>query len=273
MSEFAPITVVIPCYRSDQTIARAISSVVNQSMPPSEILLIEDCSDDEGKTRHALLEIQNLYPQCNIRITFLPQNGGPSEARNVGWQNASQPYIAFLDADDSWHPEKLKIQYSWMKAHPEVLITAHESSQFCEKKLWPINENPQIIKLKRKRFYIHNPVSLRSIMLRRSMPYRFNPSFRAGAEDYLLWFEMILDGVEIFYIKLILSFSYKNDYGEAGLNGNLWASYCDVLNVYRNLCEKRSINFIAYLCSSFFATLLFAKRIVVVFARKIREML
>jgi glycosyltransferase involved in cell wall biosynthesis len=273
MSEFAPISVVIPCYRSDQTIARAISSVVNQSMPPAEILLIEDCSDDEGKTREALLDIQNFYPQCNIRITFLSENGGPSLARNVGWQNASQPYIAFLDADDSWHPEKLKIQYSWMKAHPEVLITAHESSQFFQKKLRPINKSPQIFKLKKRKFYIHNPVSLRSVMLKRSMPYRFNTAFKKGAEDYLLWFEMIIDGIEIFYIKLILSFSYKNDYGEAGLNGNLWASYCGVLNVYSYLYEKRRINYISYLSSSFFATLFFLKRIAVVFVRKIRGMM
>jgi glycosyltransferase involved in cell wall biosynthesis len=273
MSEFAPISVVIPCYRSDQTIARAISSVVNQSMLPTEILLIEDCSDDEGKTREALLDIQNLYPQCNIRITFLSENGGPSLARNVGWQNASQPYIAFLDADDSWHPEKLKIQYSWMKAHPEVLITAHESSQFFQKKLRPINESPQIFKLKKRKFYIHNPVSLRSVMLKRSMPYRFNTAFKKGTEDYLLWFEMIIDGIEIFYIKLILSFSYKNDYGEAGLNGNLWASYCGVLNVYSYLYEKRRVNYISYLSSSFFATLFFLKRIAVVFVRKIKGIL
>ena len=272
MCKFAPISVIVPCYRCDQTIARAIFSVVNQSMLPSEILLIEDCSEDDGKTRQALFYVQNLYPQSNIRIIFLQQNSGPSKARNVGWQNASQPYIAFLDADDSWHLDKLKIQYSWMRAHPDVLVTAHQSVKFSPDFKKTLSTSPEVFELNKLKFYFHNPISLRSVMLRKSMSHRFNSSFR-GTEDYLLWFEMTLDSIKIFYIESVLSFSYKNDYGEGGLNGNLWASYCGVLKVYKHLYRSKKINLIWFLLSSFIATLLFSKRLAVVFIRKLSDIL
>ncbi|MHB1099234.1 MAG: glycosyltransferase family 2 protein, partial [Burkholderiales bacterium] len=107
-----PVSVIIPCYRCAETIARAVDSVLKQTLPPEEILLVEDCSGDDGNTLAVLHSLQQNNPF--IRVIPLAKNGGPAAARNAGWDAAKQPYIAFLDADDAWHPKKLEIQYSWM---------------------------------------------------------------------------------------------------------------------------------------------------------------
>src|SRR5690606_29412442 len=60
-----------------------------------------------------------------IRVVPLELNGGAAAARNAGWNSATGKYVAFLDADDTWHPQKIEVQYKWMEAHPEVGLTGH----------------------------------------------------------------------------------------------------------------------------------------------------
>ena len=58
-------------------------------------------------------------------MTELAENVGAGEARNRGWALATQPYVAFLDADDTWHPQKLEIQHAWMADHADYVLTGH----------------------------------------------------------------------------------------------------------------------------------------------------
>jgi len=116
----APVSVVIPCYRCGATIKRAVDSVAAQTLRPAEVILIEDGSGDN--TLEQLYRVQGEHPKDWIKIIALEKNSGPSFARNTGWDAATQPYIAFLDADDSWHPQKTEIQYQWMAAHPKVCV-------------------------------------------------------------------------------------------------------------------------------------------------------
>ena len=129
VSSYLPVSVIIPCYRCAVTIERAVDSVLNQTQVPEEIILVDDFSDDGSATISYLKNLKQKYQKFNIQILSLEKNQGPGSARNEAWKIASQPYIAFLDADDSWYPNKLELQYSWMKSHPEVLLTAHSSMQ------------------------------------------------------------------------------------------------------------------------------------------------
>src|SRR5215831_14326963 len=99
--EHAPVSAVIPCYRCGATIRRALESVAGQTLLPSEVILVDDCSADG--TEAELRQIATEYPQGWIKVVSLSANGGPGVARNGGWDAAAQPYVAFLDADDCWH--------------------------------------------------------------------------------------------------------------------------------------------------------------------------
>ena len=241
---YIPVTVIIPCYRCSLTLERAISSIAQQSMLPSEIILIDDFSDDYGKTKVVIQDIISRYPQLNIAAVFLNENVGPGEARNIAWDKATGFYIAFLDADDSWSASKLEIQYEWMKKHPEADLTGHLSAQ--------VNE---FDKISPGKFYGYKPVFFkglllvnllptRSVMLKRSLIERFPKKYQA--EDYLLWLNIASNNKNIFLLKMVLAFSYKRDFGEAGLNGNLKDSFRSILDIYEQLKKERKISSTIY---------------------------
>src|SRR5438309_889330 len=120
---YAPVTVVVPVHDAAGTVGRAIASVLRQTVMPAEIILIDDCSTDSSAN---VIELEaSRYPEARIRLLRQKQNLGPATARNAGWNAAVGRFIAFLDADDTWHPRKLEIQCRWMESHPDIVLTGH----------------------------------------------------------------------------------------------------------------------------------------------------
>lgn len=95
------VTVVIPLYNKGKYIERALSSVLAQTFPPLEIIVVDDGSTDDGPEK--MLKFKN--PKINI---IRQENKGPGAARNAGLAIARGEYIAFLDADDEWLPSFLE---------------------------------------------------------------------------------------------------------------------------------------------------------------------
>src|SRR4030095_1829966 len=104
-SENASVTAVIPCFRCEATLTRAVQSVLNQTRRPRELILVDDGND--AATAAVLRELELKHKEW-IRLLRLPKNVGPSGARNAGWNAARGKYVAFLDADDTWVAEKLR---------------------------------------------------------------------------------------------------------------------------------------------------------------------
>ncbi len=237
------VSVVVPCYRCSETIERAVASIAQQTLPPEEVFLIEDCSDDEGKTLDSLYYLQTKYQaEITLNIIALEVNGGPSVARNAGWEAATAPYIAFLDADDAWHPRKLEIQLAWMEAHPEAAMTGTQSQVI--NRLQDVPELPEVYGVKEVKFthmLAVNMLLTRSVIIRSSVPHRFLAGRRYG-EDYLLWVSTIADGNRAFLLEVPLSYSFKRDFGVAGLSSQLWLMHLGVLDTYRRLYQAGHIS-------------------------------
>lgn len=109
------ISAVIPAYNSEVTIGRAIDSVLKQTRPADEIIVIDDGSSDNTA------EIIRSYGD-KIRL-IQQENAGVSVARNAGINIATGDWIAFLDADDEWLPEKLKLQIEHLQRNPDLKWT------------------------------------------------------------------------------------------------------------------------------------------------------
>ena len=107
------ISVIIPTYNRAQWLAKAIDSVLTQSFAPREIIVVDDGSSDETQA------ILARYP---VRSHF-QQNAGPSAARNAGARLAQGQWLAFLDSDDSWCPEKLEKQVNAHRLHPHIQLS------------------------------------------------------------------------------------------------------------------------------------------------------
>lgn len=106
------ISVVIAAYNASATLGRAIQSVLNQTRPADEIIVVDDGSTDGTA---------EVAGQFGFRIKVISQpNGGASVARNTGIENASGDWIAFLDADDEWLPENLDKQSRLLSLHPDI---------------------------------------------------------------------------------------------------------------------------------------------------------
>lgn len=96
------ISVIIPTYNRSQSLHRALQSVYRQTLMPGEIIVVDDGSNDgtEQMLRNEFPEVRYIYQQ----------NRGVSAARNRGIAAASGDWLAFLDSDDQWLPEKLQKQ-------------------------------------------------------------------------------------------------------------------------------------------------------------------
>lgn len=113
-----PVTTIIPTYNRCSFLGRAIDSVLAQTCQCDEFLIIDDGSTDG--TKDLVNHYRDHYPQ--IQYLWQP-NRGPASARNLGITHASNPFIAFLDSDDHWHPRKVEKQYGEMVQNPEYLIS------------------------------------------------------------------------------------------------------------------------------------------------------
>ena len=269
MLSIIPVSVVIPCYKCSSTIERAIISVLSQTSRPKEVILIDDFSEDEGKSLSVMHRLKNLYSDVEISIISLAKNMGPGDARNAGWDKAKQPYIAFLDADDAWHPEKLSTQYGWMAKHPKVLLTSH-NTKLARRPLenLKISKNVEFNRANILKLLFINYFPTRSVMLKRDIDYRFL-SGKRFAEDYLLWLSIALDKHSIYYLNLPLTFSFKNEFGESGLTADLYKCHLGEVDTYRQLLKKKKIPFNVYIAVVSFSFLKYLRRCFIVFFRKL----
>lgn len=106
------VSVVIPSYNSATVLPDAIDSVLNQTRPADEIIVVDDGSQDET---------EKVCRNYGHRVRYLRQeNQGASTARNSGIEAAEGRWLAFLDADDIWDHEKLEIQLSALEQNPEA---------------------------------------------------------------------------------------------------------------------------------------------------------
>ncbi|WP_176055240.1 glycosyltransferase family 2 protein [Paraburkholderia caribensis] len=108
-----PISVIIPCYNAEQTLARTLDSCIAQP-EAAQILVIDDGSRDASPDIAA--QYAQQYPQ--IELLRMPQNGGAARARNWGAMYALHPLLAFIDADDEYMPHALAAAAAFLQGHP-----------------------------------------------------------------------------------------------------------------------------------------------------------
>lgn len=114
------VSVIIPAHNSERFIAKALSSVLDQSFRDFEVTIVDDGSTDNT------LDVLTAFTS-DIRVSVVKQqNLGPSAARNVGMRASEAEFIAFLDADDRWQPGKLEVQLSVFEKNPHVGVVHSE---------------------------------------------------------------------------------------------------------------------------------------------------
>lgn len=121
-------SVVLPLYNKEKYIKRTLESVLNQTFSNFEVLVIDDGSTDKS------CEIVESINDSRIRL-IRQENGGPSKARNRGIKEAKGKFIAFLDADDEWLPEKLAEHYQFHSEHSDIIWSCTGYSVYGGKRI------------------------------------------------------------------------------------------------------------------------------------------
>jgi glycosyltransferase involved in cell wall biosynthesis len=217
-----PVSVVVPCHRCAGTVGRAIASVRAQTAPPAEIVLVDDASGDDTL---AALRVLAAAPSSGtiVRIVERADNGGAGSARNTGWDAATGDLVAFLDADDSWHPRKLELQAAHMRAHPAVAVTGHRWVVSPEGPIsQQVDDAPGAVPVVFRDLLLRNRLMTSSAMLRRALPQRF-PAGQRHMEDHRLWLDIARSGARIEVLDAVLAAFHKAQFGVGGLSRDLWA--------------------------------------------------
>jgi len=110
------VSVVIPTYNRAEFLKRAIESVFKQTFQDFELIIVDDGSTDKTK------EVVNSFWSDKIKYIYQENSGGAARPKNTGIKVATGEYIAILDDDDEWLPEKLEKQVRFLDEHPEIDI-------------------------------------------------------------------------------------------------------------------------------------------------------
>src|SRR5262245_45280816 len=106
-TQWPTVSVIVPCKNAGNYVGEAVESVLAQSRPVTEIIVIDD-----GSTDHTMRVLGSFGDR--VRVLVGP-GSGPSSARNMGMRAARGEYVAFLDADDMWYPNKMEMQLAQMR--------------------------------------------------------------------------------------------------------------------------------------------------------------
>jgi glycosyltransferase involved in cell wall biosynthesis len=199
------VTAIIPCFNAAATLPRAIGSVRAQSYPNIELIAVDDGSRDGT--------LALLREQDDVRVITQP-NAGAAAARNAAIAVAQGEFLAFLDADDEWHPDKLAQQIKILVDNPAILLVG------CRAEVVGLDGIRQPVNASREpptgpqawRSMLHHSFFIPSVLAARTETVRriggFTARMRAGEDDQDFCIRMALEG-EVGFVDAALMTMYQ----------------------------------------------------------------
>lgn len=242
------VAVVIPCFNAAPTVAAAIASARAQSYRPLEIIAVDDRSRDDT------LAILQQEAGEDLRVIACSENGGAAAARNRAIAVAKGEYLAFLDADDVWAPEKLARQVALLEAHPAMVMAGCRAEVLRlgggREGVNPARVPPQGAEawrdLLHHSFYVPSVIVARTAVARRIGG--FSAPMRAGEEDQDFFIRMALEGAVGFLDASLAtmhqqpgSLSMRNRAREYETLLPMILKHCDALRDRLSAAERRRI--------------------------------
>ena len=236
MNNFDPtlISVVMPCYNAAPYVEEAIECVLRQSYPQVELIVVDDGSTD-GSTEI----LQRLATEHPERITLVYQNrAGPFAARNRALAHANGNYIAFLDADDTWHPDALHLMHDALEAeHANIAYCGWQNVGIAATD--PLPKIPPVLDAGKaaSHFLDHCPWPINSVLIRRQLIDELRGfSERAPtAMDYDLWLRMLARQPRLVRVPEVLAFYHRYPRGNSHIPR--WRQVFDAVAVRRDFAH------------------------------------
>lgn len=206
------VSIVTPAYNAQATISLMIESVISQTYQNWELLIVDDCSTDNTK------ELVKEFCRKDDRIKYFCTDhptGGPAVPRNIAIENSQGEYVAFLDADDQWLPNKLEKQVRFCEENNYSFTYSN-----YEKMTWDGKRDARIVKTREVTNYndllLYSSIPCLTTFIKRSLigDSRFK---NIPQEDFCFWLDLLK-------------------------KGNIAYNMCDVTALYREAKNSRSAN-------------------------------
>ncbi len=192
MNEFSPlVSIVIPLYNADDYIEETLLSIANQTYKNYEVIVVDNASTDASID--IVKQVAEQFDQLKL-IRCEKNSGGPASPRNIGIHNAQGDYIAFLDSDDVWYPNKLQTQVDYVLdgSYNFICSTARLIDDDSAYLSAPVNNQDRHYGVKRELF--SNRIVTSSVLVKRSLlgDFTFDESQDlVTCEDYFLWLNLL----------------------------------------------------------------------------------
>lgn len=217
------VSVIIPAYNCERFVAQAIESALVQQVP-LEVIVINDCAKDGTEA-----VIHKYLDDLRVRYIHNEKNLGVAKTRNRGVRLARGKYVAFLDSDDWWEPDKLEKQLALMEKENVVLCSTARALVNPDGspmgKVIPVVET-----ITYKELLKHNCINCSSVLLRRDVALEFPMEHEDSHEDYITWLKILKKYGRACAVNEPL---LKYRLSTTGKSGSKWKSARMTFKVYR----------------------------------------
>lgn len=222
------VSVIMPSYNTAKYIAESIESIMNQTYPYWELIIVDDCSTDNTDS-----VVENYLSDTRIRYLKNKKNSGAAISRNYALREAKGKWIAFLDSDDVWLPEKLETQIAFMLENDYKFTCTDYRIRLNGTWLPYIYTSPKVIT--RRKLFNYCYFSTITVIYDREFVGLVQIENLRKNNDYAMWFE-ITKKTPCYRFPECLSYYYKHDDSVSG--GSKWKLIKHHYILYRKGLKK-----------------------------------
>lgn len=225
------VSIIMPSYNTAEYIAASIESVIQQSYPHWELIIVDDCSTDNS------VEVIRSFDDSRIILLQNETNSGAALSRNYALREAKGKWIAFLDSDDLWAPEKLEKQLSFMTENNYSFT--YTDYRMCVNGKWLpyINTGPDMVN--KRKMYQYCYFSTITVMYDRDVIGLIQIKDIRKNNDYAMWLKAI-EKSDAHRLPECLSFYIKHDDSITG--GSKFNLIKWHYRLFRNVMEKDPVS-------------------------------
>ena len=177
------VSIIMPSYNTEEYISDSIQSVIDQTYRNWELIIVDDCSTD--RTEEKILQFRDE----RIKYFKNEKNSGAAISRNRALREAKGKWIAFLDSDDLWVPEKLEKQIRFMEEHQYHM--SYTDYRICFNGVWENVKRTAPNKMTLKRLYNYCYFSTITVMYDREVVGLVQIADLKKNNDYAMWFQVL----------------------------------------------------------------------------------
>ena len=223
-NDFGLISIIMAAYNAEKTIEQAINSVLSQTYPDFELLVVNDCSTDKT----AMLAEAIVKKDDRVRLISNEKNSGVSYTRKHGLEEASGEWVAILDSDDAWAPEKLEKQINLQKkTNADLLFTGSAFMDADGKPIdWYLAAPAEVTY---RQLLKQNVLSNSSALVRKELYAKYYAVGDGMHEDFALWLNILKDGRKAYRVdeplliyRIAKSSKSGNKFKAAKMNWNTY---------------------------------------------------